>query len=100
MVRLYTVVKSLPSIPIAANAPALLLVGPSFVKPIGKKFNLAPARRVNIMDCAVCQISFTMPWHSFCHRDMKNNYINEKLGCLLAYRFCAYNLVHSKLFID
>ncbi|MEL7568538.1 MAG: Na+/H+ antiporter NhaC family protein, partial [Dehalobacterium sp.] len=33
----------LASIPIAANAPALLLVGPSFVKPLGEKFNLAPA---------------------------------------------------------
>lgn len=51
------------SIPIAANAPAELLVGPSFVKPIGKKFNLAPARRANLMDCAVCSMFFTMPWH-------------------------------------
>ncbi|HBV88681.1 MAG TPA: sodium:proton antiporter [Desulfosporosinus sp.] len=53
----------LASIPIAANAPAELLVGPSFVKPIGKKFNLAPARRANLMDCAVCSIFFTVPWH-------------------------------------
>jgi Na+/H+ antiporter NhaC len=53
----------LASIPIAANAPALLLVGPSFVKPIGKRFNLAPARRANLMDCAVCTIFFTIPWH-------------------------------------
>lgn len=53
----------LASIPIAANAPAELLVGPSFVKPIGKKFNLAPARRANLMDCAVCSIFFTLPWH-------------------------------------
>lgn len=53
----------LASIPIAANAPAELLVGPSFVKPIGKKFNLAPARRANLMDCSVCTIFFTMPWH-------------------------------------
>ncbi|AFL99014.1 MULTISPECIES: Na+/H+ antiporter NhaC family protein [Desulfitobacterium] len=51
------------SIPIAANAPAELLVGPSFVKPIGKKFNLAPARRANLMDCAVCSMFFTLPWH-------------------------------------
>lgn len=53
----------LASIPIAANAPAELLVGPSFVKPIGERFNLAPARRANLMDCSVCTIFFTMPWH-------------------------------------
>src|SRR5665647_1159253 len=53
----------LASIPIAANAPAMLLVGPTFVKPIGKKFNLAPARKANLMDCAVCTIFFILPWH-------------------------------------
>ncbi|MGI6227788.1 MAG: Na+/H+ antiporter NhaC family protein [Peptococcales bacterium] len=53
----------LASIPIAANAPALLLVGPSFVKPLGERFNLAPARRANLMDCAVCTIFFILPWH-------------------------------------
>ncbi len=53
----------LVSIPISANAPALLLVGPSLVNPLGKNFNLAPARRANLMDCAVCTIFFTLPWH-------------------------------------
>ena len=53
----------LASIPISANAPAELLVGPSLVKPIGGKFNLAPARKANLMDCAVCSIFFTLPWH-------------------------------------
>lgn len=53
----------LVSIPISANAPAELLVGPSLVKPIGKKFKLAPARRANLMDCAVCTIFYTLPWH-------------------------------------
>lgn len=53
----------LASIPISANAPAELLVGPSLVKPIGKKFNLAAARRANLMDCAVCTIFFILPWH-------------------------------------
>lgn len=53
----------LASIPIAANAPAELLVGPTFVKPLGKKFNLAPARRANLMDCSVCTIFFILPWH-------------------------------------
>ncbi len=53
----------LASIPISANAPAELLVGPSLVRPVGEKFNLAPARRANLMDCAVCTIFFTLPWH-------------------------------------
>lgn len=53
----------LASIPISANAPAELLVGPSLVKPIGAKFNLAPARKANLMDCAVCTVFFILPWH-------------------------------------
>lgn len=53
----------LASIPIAANAPAILLVGPSFVRPLGEKFNLAPARRANLMDCSVCTLFFIIPWH-------------------------------------
>jgi len=53
----------LVSIPISANAPALLLLGPSLVKPLGKKWGLAPSRRANLMDCAVCTLFFTMPWH-------------------------------------
>jgi Na+/H+ antiporter NhaC len=53
----------LVSIPISANAPALLLVGPSLVKPLGKKWGLAPSRRANLMDCAVCTLFFTLPWH-------------------------------------
>ena len=57
------VITILFSIPIAANAPALMVVGPSFVKPLGEKFNLAKARRANLMDCAVCSLFFTLPWH-------------------------------------
>jgi Na+/H+ antiporter NhaC len=53
----------LVSIPISANAPALLLVGPSLVKPLGQKLGLAPSRRANLMDCAVCTLFFTLPWH-------------------------------------
>lgn len=53
----------LASIPISANAPAELLVGPSLVRPVGEKFDLAPARRANLMDCAVCTVFFTLPWH-------------------------------------
>jgi Na+/H+ antiporter NhaC len=51
------------SIPIASNAAAELLVGPSLVKPIGEKAKLAPARRANLMDCAVCTIFYMLPWH-------------------------------------
>lgn len=51
------------SIPISANAPAELLVGPSLVRPVGRRFNLAPARAANLMDCAVCTIFFVLPWH-------------------------------------
>jgi len=40
-----------------------MVVGPSFVKPLGEKFNLAKARRANLMDCAVCSLFFTLPWH-------------------------------------
>ncbi len=53
----------LASIPISANAPAELLVGPSLVRPMGARFDLSPARRANLMDCAVCTIFFTLPWH-------------------------------------
>ena len=53
----------LASIPISANAPAELLVGPSLVRPMGERFGLAAARRANLMDCAVCTIFFILPWH-------------------------------------
>ena len=53
----------LASIPISANAPAELLVGPSIVRPLGERFGLAAARRANLMDCAVCTIFFVLPWH-------------------------------------
>jgi Na+/H+ antiporter NhaC len=51
------------SIPIASNAAAELLVGPSLVKSLGARFKLAPARKANLMDCAVCSIFYTLPWH-------------------------------------
>ncbi len=56
-------VSLLASIPIAANAPAILLVGPEFVRPLGERFNLAPARKANLMDCSVCTLFFILPWH-------------------------------------
>lgn len=51
------------SIPIAANAPALMLIGPSIVKPLGEKFGISSERRANLMDCAVNTIFFILPWH-------------------------------------
>ena len=57
------IVTALVSVPIAANAPALLLVGPGFVKPLGERFRLAATRRANLMDCAVCTVFFMVPWH-------------------------------------
>ena len=51
------------SIPIASNAAAELLVGPGLVKSLGGKFNLSPARKANLMDCAVCSLFYTLPWH-------------------------------------
>ena len=53
----------LASIPISANAPAELLVGPSIVRPMGERFNLSAARRANLMDCAVSTVFFILPWH-------------------------------------
>ena len=47
---------------VTANAPTLLLVGPTLVKPLGEKFNLAPARRANLIDCTVCSIFYMFPW--------------------------------------
>lgn len=47
---------------VTANAPALLLVGPTLVKPLGEKFNLAPERRANLMDCTVCSVFYMLPW--------------------------------------
>lgn len=51
------------SIPMSSNAPAELIVGPSIVKPLGAKFHLSPARKANLMDCAVCSVFYLLPWH-------------------------------------
>jgi Na+/H+ antiporter NhaC len=47
---------------VTANGAALLLVGPTLVKPLGEKFKLAAARRANLMDCAVCSVFYMLPW--------------------------------------
>lgn len=47
---------------ITSNTPALLLVGPTLVKPLGEKFQLAKARCANLMDCGVCSVFYLLPW--------------------------------------
>lgn len=54
----------LMSIPLSTNASAMLVVGPTIVKPLGARFDLAPARRANLMDCAVCTVFYVLPWHN------------------------------------
>ena len=51
------------SIPLSINATVALLIGPSLVRPIGKKFDLTPERRANLIDCAVSSLFYTLPWH-------------------------------------
>jgi flagellin-like protein len=52
------------SIPLGANAPAILLVGPTLARPLGMSHNLAPARTANLMDCSVCTVFYMLPWHN------------------------------------
>lgn len=52
------------SIPLGANAPAILLVGPTLARPLGMRHRLAPARTANLMDCSVCTVFYMLPWHN------------------------------------
>lgn len=52
------------SIPLGANAPAILLVGPTLARPLGMSHNLAPARTANLLDCSVCTVYYMLPWHN------------------------------------
>lgn len=52
------------SIPLGANAPAILLVGPTLARPLGMSHNLAPARTANLLDCSVCTVFYMLPWHN------------------------------------
>jgi Na+/H+ antiporter NhaC len=52
------------TVPLSANAPAMFLVGPTLVKPLGARFDLAPARKANLMDCSAVSLFYTMPWHN------------------------------------
>lgn len=52
------------TIPLGANAPAIIMIGPSIAKPLGEKYNLAPERRANLLDCSVCTVFYMLPWHN------------------------------------
>tara|TARA_B110000503_G_scaffold96499_1_gene145102 strand:- start:788 stop:2236 length:1449 start_codon:yes stop_codon:yes gene_type:complete len=52
------------TVPLGANAPAILLVGPTIGRPLGARFNLAPARIANLMDCAANTVFYMLPWHN------------------------------------
>jgi len=52
------------SIPLGANTPAILLVGPTLARPLGLRNNLAPARTANLLDCSVCTLFYMLPWHN------------------------------------
>lgn len=52
------------TIPLGANAPAILLVGPTIGKPLGEQYSLSPARRANLLDCSACTMFYMLPWHN------------------------------------
>lgn len=52
------------TVPLGANAPAILLVGPTIGRPLGVRYNLAPARIANLMDCAANTVFYMLPWHN------------------------------------
>ncbi len=52
------------TIPLGANAPAILLVGPTIGKPLGERYALSPARRANLLDCSACTVFYMLPWHN------------------------------------
>ena len=52
------------TIPLGANAPAILLVGPTIGRPLGIDKKLHPARIANLMDCAANTVFYMLPWHN------------------------------------
>ncbi|WP_105567578.1 Na+/H+ antiporter NhaC family protein [Microbacterium halophytorum] len=52
------------TVPLGANAPAILLVGPTIAKPLGEKHRLSAARRANLLDCSACTVFYMLPWHN------------------------------------
>lgn len=52
------------TIPLGANAPAILLVGPTLGRPLGRSHGLAPSRIANLMDCSANTAFYMLPWHN------------------------------------
>lgn len=52
------------TVPLGANAPAILLVGPAFAVPLGQEKNLSPSRIANLMDCSANTVFYMLPWHN------------------------------------
>ncbi|MGH3997136.1 MAG: Na+/H+ antiporter NhaC family protein [Pseudonocardiaceae bacterium] len=52
------------TVPLGSNAPAILLVGPTVGRPLGRRYGLAPARIANLMDCSANTAYYMMPWHN------------------------------------
>ncbi|QEA40639.1 sodium:proton antiporter [Pistricoccus aurantiacus] len=52
------------TVPLGANAPAILLVGPTIGQPLGADHKLAPSRIANLMDCAANTVFYMLPWHN------------------------------------
>src|SRR5699024_9346772 len=52
------------SVPLCANASAILLVCPTIGRPLGIRTNLAPSPIANLMDCAANTIFYVLPWHN------------------------------------
>lgn len=44
------------------NAPAILAVGASFAKPLGKKHNISPYRVANLLDAQSNTLVYSLPW--------------------------------------
>lgn len=52
------------TVPLGANAPAILLVGPTIGRPLGLRYKLAPARIANLLDCSANTVFYMLPWHN------------------------------------
>ena len=44
------------------NAPAILAVGASFAKPLGKQHGISPYRMANLMDAQSNTLAYCLPW--------------------------------------
>lgn len=52
------------TVPLGANAPAILLVGPTLGRPLGRRYGLSGPRIANLMDCAANTVFYILPWHN------------------------------------